>query len=64
MTGGAQGIGKCIAEELRKQGALIEVIDKQEGLGCLTKLLVKIVKNRKAKKSSFSIPNFTIVVAI
>ena len=32
VTGGAQGIGKCIAEEFRKQGALIEVIDKQEGL--------------------------------
>ena len=32
VTGGAQGIGKCIAEELRKQGALVEVIDKQEGL--------------------------------
>ena len=33
MTGGAQGIGKCIAEEFRKQGALVEVIDKQEGQG-------------------------------
>ena len=32
MTGGAQGIGKCIAEEFRKQGALVEVIDKQEEL--------------------------------
>ncbi len=32
MTGGAQGIGKCIAEEFRKQEALVEVIDKQEGL--------------------------------
>lgn len=31
VTGGAQGIGKCIAEEFRKQGALVEVIDKQEG---------------------------------
>lgn len=33
VTGGAQGIGKCIAEEFRKEGALVEVIDKQEGLG-------------------------------
>lgn len=33
VTGGAQGIGKCIAEEFRKQGALVEVIDKQEGQG-------------------------------
>ena len=32
VTGGAQGIGKCVAEEFRKQGALVEVIDKQEGL--------------------------------
>ncbi len=32
VTGGAQGIGKCITEEFRKQGALVEVIDKQEGL--------------------------------
>ena len=32
VTGGAQGIGKCIAEEFRKQEALVEVIDKQEGL--------------------------------
>ena len=39
VTGGAQGIGKCIAEEFRKQGALVEVIDKQEGLGHL--LIIK-----------------------
>ena len=32
VTGGAQGIGKCIAEEFRKEGALVEVIDKQEEL--------------------------------
>ena len=32
VTGGAQGIGKWIAEEFRKEGALVEVIDKQEGL--------------------------------
>lgn len=32
VTVGAQGIGKCIAEEFRKQGALVEVIDKQEEL--------------------------------
>ena len=32
VTGGAQGIGKCIVEEFRKQGALVEVIDNQEGL--------------------------------
>ena len=31
VTGGAQGIGKCIAEEFRKLGATVYVIDKQPG---------------------------------
>ncbi len=31
VTGGANGIGKCIAEELRKEGALVLVIDKATG---------------------------------
>ena len=31
ITGGANGIGKCIAEEFRKQGACICMIDKAEG---------------------------------
>ena len=31
VTGGANGIGKCIAEELRKVGAAVEVIDKAPG---------------------------------
>ena len=31
VTGGAQGIGKCIAEEFRKIGASVYVIDKQPG---------------------------------
>lgn len=31
VTGGAQGIGRCIADELRKAGARVYVIDKQEG---------------------------------
>ena len=31
VTGGAQGIGRCIAEEFQKAGAKICIIDKQEG---------------------------------
>ena len=31
VTGGAAGIGKCIAEEFRKQNAIVEVIDIMEG---------------------------------
>ena len=31
VTGGAQGIGKCIAEEFRKAGTTVYVIDIQEG---------------------------------
>lgn len=31
ITGGANGIGKCIADEFRKQGAAVCVIDKAEG---------------------------------
>lgn len=31
VTGGAHGIGKCIAEEFRKQGVKVYVIDKAAG---------------------------------
>ena len=31
VTGGAHGIGKCIAEEFRKKGASVAVIDVREG---------------------------------
>ena len=30
VTGGANGIGRCIADEFRSQGAVVYVIDKQE----------------------------------
>ena len=29
ITGGAQGIGRCIADEFRKQGASVCIIDRQ-----------------------------------
>ena len=31
VTGAANGIGRCIADEFRKQGAIVYVIDKQKG---------------------------------
>ena len=31
VTGGANGIGRCVADEFRNQGAVVYVIDKQEG---------------------------------
>ena len=31
ITGGASGIGKCIAEEFDRQGAIVEIIDKAPG---------------------------------
>ena len=31
VTGGAQGIGRCIADEFKKAGATVCVIDKQQG---------------------------------
>ena len=31
VTGGANGIGRCIADEFRNSGAIVYVIDKQEG---------------------------------
>ena len=31
VTGGAQGIGRCIAEEFAKNGAIVHIIDKQDG---------------------------------
>ena len=31
VTGGASGIGRCIASEFRGQGAMVYVIDKQQG---------------------------------
>ena len=41
VTGGAHGIGKCIAEEFRKQGVKVYVIDKAEGDHCVGDISVK-----------------------
>ena len=49
VTGGAQGIGKCIAEEFEKLGATVCVIDKQQGNHFVGDLADKQVLERFAK---------------
>lgn len=50
VTGGAQGIGRCIAEEFRKAGANVCVIDKQPGDHFFGDLANKDVLERFAKE--------------
>ena len=50
VTGGAQGIGRCIAEEFRKAGATVCVIDKQPGDHFVGDLADKEVLERFAKE--------------
>ena len=50
VTGGAQGIGRCIAEEFRKAGATVCVIDKQAGNHFVGDLADKNVLERFAKE--------------
>ncbi len=50
VTGGAQGIGRCIAEEFRKAGATVCVIDKQLGDHFVGDLADKEVLERFAKE--------------
>ena len=50
ITGGAQGIGRCIAEEFRKAGATVCVIDKQLGDHFVGDLADKDVLERFAKQ--------------
>lgn len=50
VTGGAQGIGQCIAEEFRKAGATVCVIDKQAGNHFVGDLADKNVLERFAKE--------------
>ena len=50
ITGGAQGIGRCIAEEFQKAGAVVCVIDKQEGKHFVGDLADKQTLERFAKE--------------
>ena len=50
ITGGAQGIGRCIAEEFQKAGATVCVIDKQEGNHYVGDLADKQVLEQFAKE--------------
>ena len=43
VTGGANGIGRCIADEFRSQGAAVYVIDKQEGEHFVGDIAKKVV---------------------
>ena len=49
ITGGAQGIGRCIAEEFEKLGATVCVIDKQQGDHFVGNLADKQVLEQFAK---------------
>ena len=49
VTGGAQGIGRCIAEEFQKAGATVCVIDKQEGDHFVGDISIKETLERFAK---------------
>ena len=50
ITGGAQGIGKCIAEEFEKNGAFVCVIDKQPNDYFIGDLAEEETLNRFAEK--------------
>ena len=50
ITGGAQGIGKCIAEEFEKNGAFVCVIDKQPNNYFIGDLAEEETLNRFAEK--------------
>ena len=52
VTGGAQGIGRCIAEEFQKAGAHVCVIDKQTGNHFVGDIADKQVLERFAREVS------------
>ena len=49
ITGGAQGIGRCIAEEFEKLGATVCIIDKRQGEHFVGDIADKQVLERFAK---------------
>lgn len=50
ITGGAQGIGKCIADMFRENGAIVCVIDKQQGNHYIGDIAEKSTMESFAKK--------------
>lgn len=50
ITGGANGIGKCIAEQFRQQGAAVCVIDKAQGAHFVGDIAEKAVLERFAEQ--------------
>ena len=50
ITGGAQGIGRCIADEFHKAGALVCVIDKQHGNHFVGDIADKLVLEQFAQE--------------
>ena len=50
VTGGAQGIGRCITDEFLKAGAHVCIIDKQEGSHFVGDISDKLVLERFAQE--------------
>ena len=50
VTGGAQGIGRCIADEFEKAGARVCVIDMQDGNHLVGNISEKAVLEQFAKE--------------
>ena len=63
ITGGANGIGKCIAEEFSKNGVTVCVIDKAEGdhlsVTSLTSLCLKSSRSRSYQSTDTSTTSST-----
>ena len=62
VTGGANGIGKCIADEFRAQGAIVYVIDKQEGEHFVGDIAKKEVLEAFAEKVLSKHKNVDIII--